>query len=146
MKTKNQSPNGSRFEINDTARKIADLECTIRELKGVAAELDWQIKSEEARTGICDPANPGYSSFARSARERRERLCASINRLKVELAASRARGEGLEPSKTLGEDAHPGWSPQVRIEAARSRGAQKLPYGGDPTQAPDYVEPKGKGK
>ena len=45
-----------------------------------------------------------------------------------------------------GEAGHHGWTPESRIGAARARGAQKLPYGGDPTQAPDYVAPKGKGR
>jgi hypothetical protein len=36
-----------------------------------------------------------------------------------------------------------GWSPQARIGSynARHPGGANVPYGGDPTQAPDYVEP-----
>jgi hypothetical protein len=36
-----------------------------------------------------------------------------------------------------------GWGPAARIASAQARNAQKLPYNGDPTQAPDYVGPKG---
>jgi hypothetical protein len=31
-------------------------------------------------------------------------------------------------------------------ERARGRNVQNLPYGGDPTQAPDYVEPRDEGR
>ena len=51
-----------------------------------------------------------------------------------------------QAAEQQGEGVRKGWSPQARIEAARAKGYQNLPYGGDPTQAPDYVEPKGKGK
>lgn len=38
----------------------------------------------------------------------------------------------------------PGWGPEARIAAAQSRGAANLPYGGDPSKAPDYVDPLSK--
>ena len=56
---------------------------------------------------------------------------------------SHMQGHAPTPDQSQGEGVHRGWSPQARIGAARARGAQNLPYGGDPTQAPDYVEPKG---
>jgi flagellar protein FliJ len=77
------------MQVNETARKIAELERTIRELKGTVSELDLQIQSEEVRTRIFNPAAPGYSSFCRSARQRRENLCTSIIRLEVESGAAR---------------------------------------------------------
>lgn len=40
----------------------------------------------------------------------------------------------------------PGWGPEARIAAAQARGAKELPYGGDPTKAPDYVQPLSKEK
>jgi hypothetical protein len=46
------------------------------------------------------------------------------------------------PDQGQGAGEHRGWSPQARIASARARNVQNLPYGGDPTQAPDYVEPK----
>jgi hypothetical protein len=41
-----------------------------------------------------------------------------------------------------------GWGPAARIGSynARHPGGANVPYGGDPTQASDYVEPKGKGQ
>ena len=78
-----------RSRVNDTAWKVAELERTICELEHAASELDRHIESEEARTRIYDPTNFAYSTFAKSARERRDRLRATIRRLKVELEAAR---------------------------------------------------------
>jgi hypothetical protein len=87
MKTK--EPLGSA-----AGSKIGDLERTIRKFKEAASELDRQVQSEETRTKICDLSDPGYSSFARSARERGDKLRASIDRL------AREREECIEQAAT----------------------------------------------
>jgi flagellar protein FliJ len=68
--------------------KADELQRTIRDLTGLAQALDRQIESEEARTKTSDPAHPAYSSFAVSARERLERLRASIAFFQAELRAA----------------------------------------------------------
>jgi flagellar protein FliJ len=88
------------MSVSFTAQKVDELEHTIRELAGVAAELDRQIKIEEARTRISDLTDPGYSSFANSARKRHDNLLASINRLQMELCRERDRVERLKHSDT----------------------------------------------
>jgi BMFP domain-containing protein YqiC len=70
------------------ASKRDELERTIRELAGLAQELDRQIKGEEARKKEPDPAHPNYSSFAVSARERLARLRASIAFFEAQLKAA----------------------------------------------------------
>jgi flagellar protein FliJ len=93
----------SHFE---TTRKVAELERIICELSNTASTLERQIESEEARTRICDPAHFAYSAFARSARERRDRLRATIQRLRVELSASRREWDEISKQSTR-SDTHP---------------------------------------
>jgi len=89
------------YRSMQAARKIAELERSIRELKGTLSELDLQIQSEEVRTRIFNPAAPGYSSFCWSARQRREKLCTSIIRLEVELGSARRElAQVLEQAKS----------------------------------------------
>ncbi len=61
----------------------------ISEFEGNASVLDRQITAEEKRTGIKDPTNPDYSSFARSAIQRRDNLRASAASLKAKLEEAR---------------------------------------------------------
>jgi hypothetical protein len=82
--------------VNFTTQKVDELEHTIRQLASVATELDRQIKIEEARTRISDVTDPGYSSIARSARERHDNLLGSINRLEMELRLARRERDRVE--------------------------------------------------
>ena len=68
---KAQALTPKRFEAEEKARQIDDLEHMIREFENMAADLDRQIRAEEDRTRIKDPANLAYSTFAISARLRR---------------------------------------------------------------------------
>jgi flagellar protein FliJ len=74
------------FKVNNTACKVAELERTIRELDRAGYALEAQIENEESQTRVRDPADFAYSTFAKAARERRERLRATVHRLKAELA------------------------------------------------------------
>lgn len=78
-------------------RKVADLEHMIREFDGMASDLDRQIRAEEERTGVRDPGHFAYSTFAKSASQRRDNLRTSADGLKAKLeAALRERDEALE--------------------------------------------------
>lgn len=90
------------MSISPTRSKAEELERTIYDLNGLARQLDLQIKIEERRARISDPAQPGYPSFAVSARERLDRLRASIARFESELKTAcrdseTRRGEGPPP-------------------------------------------------
>ncbi len=80
MNAREETLKRSRFEVDETARRVADLESTIRDFEALASHLDREIKNEEARTKIEDPDHFAYSSFARSARARRDKLYASTER------------------------------------------------------------------
>ncbi|MGZ5918512.1 MAG: flagellar export protein FliJ [Hyphomicrobium sp.] len=97
MKARESALRLKRFEADEKARKVADLEHMIREFENMAADLDRQIKAEEDRTGIKDPAHFAYSTFAKSASQRRDNLRTSADGLKAKLeGAQRERDEALE--------------------------------------------------
>lgn len=97
MKARESALRLKRFEADEKARKVADLEHMIREFEGMATDLDRQIKAEEDRTGIRDAAHFAYSTFAKSASQRRDNLRASVDGLKTKLeSALRDRDDALE--------------------------------------------------
>src|SRR5665648_590402 len=64
MKARESALRLKRFAADEKQRKVADLEHMIREFDGMASDLDRQIKAEEDRTGVRDPAHFAYSTFA----------------------------------------------------------------------------------
>ena len=97
MKSREAAIRLKRFEADEKARKVAELEHMIREFEGMANDLDRQVKAEEERTGVKDPAHFAYSTFARSASQRRDNLRNSVAGLMVKLeAAHRERDDALE--------------------------------------------------
>ena len=85
MKPRETALRFKRFEADEHARKVSDLEQMIREFEAIASDLDRQIHAEEERTGVRDPAHFAYSTFAKSAAQRRDNLRASADELKVKL-------------------------------------------------------------
>lgn len=74
-----------RFEADEKARKVADLQAMIREFEQMASDLERQISSEESRTGIKDMRHFAYSTFAKAAAQRRDNLKTSVDDLKLKL-------------------------------------------------------------
>jgi flagellar protein FliJ len=93
MKSRDTALNLKRFEADEKARKVADLEHMIREFENMAADLDRQIKAEEDRTHIKDPAHFAYSTFGKSASQRRDNLLTSAEGLGLELEADPPRAQ-----------------------------------------------------
>lgn len=73
------------FDVEEKARRVRDLECTVREFEAMAVDLDAQVRLEEKKTGIQDPELAAYSFFAKSAAQRRDNLRASVSDLRVKL-------------------------------------------------------------
>jgi len=119
MKARESALRLKRFEADEKARKVADLEHMIREFEIMASDLDRQINAEEERTGIKDPAHFAYSTFAKSASQRRDNLRASADGLKAKLeAAQRERDEALEQVARAD-------TPQTRSELRSRRRAER---------------------
>jgi flagellar protein FliJ len=67
-----------RFEADEKRRKVEDLDMMLRDFDRMAVDLERQIEAEESRTGIRDKTHFSYSTFAKSACQRRDNLLASI--------------------------------------------------------------------
>jgi chromosome segregation ATPase len=85
-----------RFEVSEQARKVSQLETTIRDFEVLAADLSRQIANEEDRTGVRDQNHFAYSTFAKAAAQRRANLLTSVADLKAKLAAARRDYEEAE--------------------------------------------------
>lgn len=85
MKSRDASLRLKRFEANEKKRKVADLELMIRDFEQMATDLERQIRAEEDRTGVRDANHFAYSTFAKSAAQRREKLLSSTAELRTKL-------------------------------------------------------------
>lgn len=90
MKARETALKLKRFEMEERARKVSALEQMIHEFESIASDLDRQIQTEEDRTGVKDHKHFAYSTFAKSAAQRRDNLRASIDELKAKLQATQA--------------------------------------------------------
>jgi hypothetical protein len=90
-----------RFRVNNEMCKVAELERTICELDRAGSALETQIENEESQTRVRDPADFAYSTFAKAARERRDRLRATVQRLKAELEGIDGATQSHNPSNRL---------------------------------------------
>ena len=97
MKARENALRLKRRDAEDKVRKVEDLERIIREFDLMASDLDRQIQAEEDRTGIRDPGHFSYSTFAKSAAQRRDNLRTSTDGLREQLAAAqRERDDAAE--------------------------------------------------
>ena len=97
MKSRDTALRLKRFEADEKARKVSDLQHMIAEFERMAGDLDRQIRAEEERTGVKDTAHYAYSTFAKSASLRRDNLNSSANGLRIKLeSAQRERDEAME--------------------------------------------------
>src|SRR5664279_1304581 len=56
-----------KFQVDEKRRKVAQIEAMIAEFDRIAAELDREIKTEQERAGIHDPAHFAYPTYAKAA-------------------------------------------------------------------------------
>ena len=78
-----------RFEVAERERKVSTMEVMVTEFKHMASDLMLQITAEEERTGVRDCGHFAYSTFAKSARLRRNNLLNSVEDLEIKLGAAR---------------------------------------------------------
>ena len=79
-----------RFEVAEKARKVEDLQSMTRDFENMAADLERQNLAEEERTGVKDPLHFSYSTFAKAAALRRDKLLVSVADLKAQLEVALA--------------------------------------------------------
>ena len=91
-----------KFQVDEKRRKVAQIEAMIAEFDRIAAELDREIKTEQDRAGIHDPAHFAYPTYAKAANTRRENLKRSTGELRAQLDdAQAALGEAFEELKKV---------------------------------------------
>ena len=78
-----------RFRTEDKRRQVADIDGMIQDFLRKYDDLDSQVKFEESRNGVSDPAHFNYSLSAKAARGRRDNLLRSIAELRDQLADAR---------------------------------------------------------
>ncbi|MCC6888450.1 MAG: flagellar export protein FliJ [Hyphomicrobiales bacterium] len=96
-----------KFQVDEKRRRVAQIEGMIAEFDRIASDLDREIKSEQDRAGIHDPAHFAYPTYAKAAIQRRENLKRSAAELRVQLedaqAALREAFEELKKVELLDE-------------------------------------------
>ena len=91
-----------KFQVDEKRRKVAQIEAMIAEFERIATELDREIKVEQDRAGIHDPAHFAYPTYANAAMTRRENLKRSTGELRTQLdEAKAALGEAFEELKKV---------------------------------------------
>ena len=100
MKSRDTLVRLKRFQADEKARRVAQIEMMINEFGRMAAELDREIAAEEQSSGNSDPAHFAYSTYARAARGRRDNLRNSAAELRGQMEEAKARHkEALEELK-----------------------------------------------
>jgi flagellar protein FliJ len=91
-----------KFQVDERRRKVAQIEGMIAEFERMATDLEREIKAEQDRAGIHDPAHFAYPTYAKAAMQRRENLQRSADDLKAQLAsATDALAEAFEEMKKV---------------------------------------------
>jgi flagellar FliJ protein len=91
-----------KFQVDEKRRKVAQIEAMIAEFHRIAGDLDREIRLEQDRAGIDDPAHFAYPTYAKAAITRRENLKRSADELKAQLDEAQAMlGEAFEELKKV---------------------------------------------
>ncbi|MBM3609099.1 MAG: flagellar export protein FliJ [Alphaproteobacteria bacterium] len=93
MKSRDTLVRLKRFQADEKARRVAQIELMINEFARMAGDLDLEIAAEEQRSGNTDPSHFAYSTYARAARGRRDNLRNSASELRGQLDEAKARHE-----------------------------------------------------
>jgi len=102
MKSRESLIRLKRFQVDEKRRKVAQIEGMIVEFDRMTTELEREIKTEQERAGIHDPAHFAYPTYAKAAIQRRENLKRSADELRTQLEdAKAALGEAFEELKKV---------------------------------------------
>ena len=74
-----------KFQVDERRRKVAQIETMIAEFERMAGDLEREIRVEQDRAGIHDPAHFAYPTYAKAAMGRRENLKRSADELRGQL-------------------------------------------------------------
>ncbi|MEZ5812972.1 MAG: flagellar export protein FliJ [Rhizobiaceae bacterium] len=88
MKSRENLVRLKRFQVNEKARQLQQIDVMITEFERMAGELEVQISAEEKKAGITDVNHFAYPTFAKAARQRRDNLMQSRGGLDEQRAAA----------------------------------------------------------
>jgi flagellar FliJ protein len=89
MKSRDTLIRLKKFQVDEKRRKVAQIESMIADFDRMAADLEREIKTEQERAGIHDPAHFAYPTYAKAAMQRRENIKRSGDELKAQLDAAK---------------------------------------------------------
>ena len=89
MKSRDSLARLRRFQVEETRRRVGQIETMIAEFSKMARDLDREIALEEQRSGISDTSHFAYPTYARAARARRDNLQRSAEELTGQLDEAR---------------------------------------------------------
>jgi flagellar export protein FliJ len=102
MKSRDTLIRLKKFQVDERRRKVAQIEGMIAEFERMAGDLDREIKTEQDRANIHDPAHFAYPTYAKAAMARKENLKRSADELKTQLDDAKAiLGEAFEELKKV---------------------------------------------
>jgi flagellar FliJ protein len=78
-----------KFQVDEKRRKVAQIETMIAEFERMAGDLEREIRVEQDRAGIHDPAHFAYPTYAKAAIARRENLKRSADELRGQLEGTK---------------------------------------------------------
>jgi flagellar FliJ protein len=91
-----------KFQVDEKRRRAAQIETMIAEFERMTGDLDREIKTEQDKVGISDPAHFAYPTYAKAAKQRRENLVRSVDDLKMQLDGAKAElAEAFEELKKV---------------------------------------------
>src|SRR5262245_44302314 len=97
MKSRETLVRLKKFQVDEKRRKVAQIETMIAEFDRMSGELEREIRIEQDRAGIHDPAHFAYPTYAKAAITRRENLKRSVDELRIQLEdAKSALGEAFD--------------------------------------------------
>ena len=92
----------NKFQVDEKRRRVGQIEAMIAEFERMAADLEREIKAEQDRAGIHDPAHFAYPTYAKAAINRRENLKRSADELRIQLEdAKLALAEAFDDLKKV---------------------------------------------
>jgi flagellar protein FliJ len=91
------SANQMEGQVADLKRRIPILKRLIADCDRLAADLDQEVRNEEHRVKIHDPAHSAYSTYARATASRRDNLRRSAGELRAHLAQAEKALIDLSP-------------------------------------------------
>jgi flagellar protein FliJ len=102
MKSRETLVRLKKFQVDEKRRRVAQIETMIAEFDRMSGELEREIRLEQDRSGIHDPAHFAYPTYAKAAIARRENLKRSVDELRIQLEdAKSALGEAFEDLKKV---------------------------------------------